>query len=232
MLIIARHGVSDTSKYHNLPGLKAAAQSGADIVTFAIRLTRDNHLVLARYAHLQNDRRQPHFRKLSLKELRRHTAGSRQPIVTLDEALKAILGTIYIQIEIAERAAVLPLLAQIQPFLRRTSDWEMVLFSSESPRVLSELRKNAPHANLALIHRHNPLSFLAWHPSLQLSAIGLHRLYVNSVVIEAAHKLDLLVYAYTVDRVAAAKKLEVAGVDAIMTDNPEKFLKFSKTNSK
>ena len=223
MLIIARHGQSDDSHYHNRSGLRAALAQGVDIISLSSRLTKDNQLVLARYAHFGNDRREPLLRAMTLKELRRRTAGSKQPVTTLLEALKTIDSDCLVDIEINERAAVEPLLTLLHPWLRKKSDWSAFIFSSRSPFVLSLLRKHAPKALLALVHRRNPLTFLAWQPLLQLSAVGFHRLHVNSVVIDAAHTLDLLTYAYTIDRPKAAKKLAALGIDAIVTDNPEKF---------
>ena len=223
MLIIARHARSDTSQYHNLSGLNAVVSSGADMLSISVRLTADNHLVLARHAHLHNNKHLPRIRSLTLKQLRRSTAGSKQPIATLEEALKRIFGTIMLEIVIEERGAAKPLLALLAPYIKKKADRDSLLVSSSNLFALRQLRKHHPTLHLGMIHRIYALTFLGWHPLLRLSAVGFHRLHINSFVIEAAHKLDLLTYAYTVNRKQAIPKLERLGVDGVITDTPEKF---------
>lgn len=224
MIIIARQGQSEQSPYHGLRGLSRAVQSGADSIELSIRATSDKRLVLAWSTRLADDKTEPRIKDSSLKELRRRTAGSKQPITVLDDALKAVFGTIMLAITIHESAAVEPLLDALAPFTKRQRAWGAVLFCSSNPLVLRKLRRRAPKAQLALIHgRHTPLVFLAW-PTLGLSAVMLHRLSVNSLVIEAAHALDYLVCVYTVDRPKTMSRLEAMGVDAIATNHPDKFV--------
>lgn len=223
MLIIARHARSDSSRYHNLSGLSAAVSAGADMLSISARLTADNVLVLARHAHLKNDKKEPRIRSLTLKELRKRTAGTHQPIATLEEALKKVLGVVMVEIVIEERGAVRPLLALLEKYLTRKQSRDGILISSSNILALRALRRQNKELHLGMIHRMYALTFLTWQPILRLSVVGFHRLHVNQFVIEAAHKLDLLTYACTVNRKEAAKQLELLGLDAIVTDTPERF---------
>ncbi len=223
MLIIAKPDRSDVSDFHSLVGLRRALGSGAEIVGFSLRLTRDNALVLESHSHLSNQHGGPVIRRSTLKELRRHTAGSEQSIVTLKQALDILFKIVVIEVEIHERASVEPLLDTLSGYVKRKADWSNILLSSKNPFVLAKIRRRAPHAQLGLIHGRNPLSFLAWQPRLQLSAVGFHRLHIHTIAVDAAHELGILTYAYSVDRKDALKKLERLGVDAIATAHPERF---------
>ena len=225
MLIIAKQNQSSKSPYHGISGMKKAIRSGADIVHLTARLTKDNQLVLADTPHLNNDKAEPRIRELSLKELQRRTGGGERPIATLTDVLERLYGQVMISIELHERTAVEPLLSSLEPFVKQKSGWDNALLASSNPLILRKLRRRIENAQLALIHsRHTPLAFIAWHPVLRLSAIMAHRLSISPLVIEAAHKLDLLVCAYTVNRLKAVNHLEELGVDAVVTDRPESLI--------
>lgn len=224
MLVIAQHTYTDNSPSHTVGGVKEAALQGADIVSFSVRLTRDNHLVLEKHARLDNDKRKPRLRSLTLRELRRHYAGSRQPIQTFEEVLKSLAGMIFLEIRFQERTAIKPLLAALKPYLKRKSDWKNFLFTSDSPFVLAQFRLFAPQAQLCLRHYRYPLTFITWQPVLRLSAVGLHRLHVSSIAAQAAHQLDIFTYVYTVNRKAALKKLEALEIDAVASDMPAQLI--------
>ena len=193
------------------------------MLSLSARLTADNRLVLARHRHLYNNKKQPRIRSLTLKELRRRTAGSKQPITTLSDALRKVSGSVMLEIIVEERAAALPLLDLLSKHFPKRRDLETVLVSSSNLLALRALRKRSATLQLGMIHRLYALTFLTWHPLLNLSAVGFHRLHVNAFLIDAAHELDLLTYAYTVNRKQARAPLEALGVDAIVTDTPEKF---------
>lgn len=205
--------------------MKKAIRSGADIVHLTVRLTKDDKLVLADTPHLDNNKTEPRIRELSLKELQKRTGGGERPITTLNDALERLYGQVMLSIELHERTAVEPLLSSLEPFVKGRAGWGNVLLASSNPLILRKLRRQVEQAQLALIHsRHTPLAFVAWQPVLRLSAIMVHRLSISQLVVEAAHKLDLLVCVYTVNRHKAVERLENLGVDAVITDRPETLI--------
>lgn len=224
MLIIARHTHTDSSKYHNVSGFGAAFELGVDLFSMHVRATKDNRLVLARHPHLGRDRSQPRLRSLTLKELQRRTAGSKRPVVTLQHILKNVFGSLLIEIVVEEQAAVAPLLEELHPYIKRKAGRDSVIVTSSNPFVLLRLRRSNPRLNLGMLHKGYPFTFLTWEPFLRLSVVGFHRLHLNTVAVEAAHKLKLFTYAYTVNRKKALQKLETFDIDAIATDTPERFV--------
>lgn len=225
MLIIGHSGSAGTKPQNSLAGLREALRVGADMVEFDVRITKDKRVVLAHDSHMINTHRKLDFiRRHTLSELKKRTAGSEYPVVTIEQVLKECYGKILLNIELKERGAVAPLLEALAPYLKEDEDWDNILFSAFNPLILRSLRKRSPLASLSMLHYRNPLNFMAWHRILGLSAVGFHRLYTTSLSLEVAKRLELFTYAYTVNRADAAEKLIAKGVDGIVTDYPGKFV--------
>lgn len=224
MLTIARYNNSEESTHHGLHGLARSLQAGADIALLGLRVTKDSVLVVANDPQIVSAPVSIRIRQATLKELRRRTSGTKQPLVTLADALSKLFGSVMIALEIREHSAIEPLFEALKSYTKRTSGWNNFIICSPNPFILRKIRQRAPHAQIGLFHgRHTPLLFVAWQPSLRLSLIMVHRLSVNTMVVEAAHRLDLLVCSYMVDRPKTMTRLESMGVDAIITNHPEKF---------
>lgn len=233
MLIIGHRGSQGTAHENTVGSLRDAMAADADMIEFDIRLTRDHVPVLAHNLHLYGTQRRELvlLRRYTLAELQKRTAGSDHPITALDVALKECFGKIYLNIELKEISAVKPTLEVIERHITKPSDWDNILFSSFKPLALRAIRKQVPHASIAMLHHRNPLGFLGWHRLLNFSAVGFHRLYVNTIAIEAAKRLGIFTYAYTVNRKAAALKLADLGIDGIVTDYPEQMRQDLKLKS-
>lgn len=227
MLIIGHRGSQGTAHENTVASLRDAMAADADMIEFDIRLTRDKIPVLAHNLHLYGTQKRElvFLRRYTLSELQKRTAGSEHPITTLDVALKECLGKIYLNIELKEASAVGPTLDVIKRHVTKKSDWDSILFSSFKPLALRAIRRQIPDASLAMLHHRNPLGFLGWHRLLHFSAVGFHRLHINTIAIEAAKRLGIFTYAYTVNRKTAALKLADQGIDGIVTDYPKQMRK-------
>ncbi len=196
------------------------------MVEFDVRLTSDGHPVLHHdFILLRTHHSSDVIEHLTLDELRKRTSGTNHPIVTLEEALKTCYGYILINIELKRKRAVGPTLAAIQGVCGPHPDWESIVFSSFYGYTLRAVRKLNSHAQLAMLHRTNPLAFMAWHRTLHLSAVGFYRLHYTTFALEVARQLGLFTYAYTVDRPEAMLKLEQNGFDGIVTNFPRLMVK-------
>jgi glycerophosphoryl diester phosphodiesterase len=225
MLIIGHRGARGEKPENTIAALRAGMDSGADMLEFDIRLTKDKVPVLAHDFHMiRIHKKVDYISRQTLSELQKRTAGSEYPTVTLEAALKETFGRILLNIEIKGYRAVDPILEALKPYLKKKDDWELVLFSSFNPLLLRKIRQKAPHASLSLLHHINPLDFMAWQIPLRLSAVGFHRLHISRFSLAVAKKLGLFTYVYTVNRPEAAQLLAERGVDGIVTDYPTKFV--------
>jgi glycerophosphoryl diester phosphodiesterase len=225
MLVIGHRGSAGTKPENSIAGLREAIAVGADMIEVDVRITKDKRVVLAHDWHMFRQHRKIDFiRRHTLRELKKRTAGSEYPVVPIEQVLKECAGNILLNIELKERGVIGPLLSALEPYLKEEDDWDNVLFSAFNPLILRALRKRAPYAALSLLHYRNPLNFMAWHRILNLSAVGFHRLYISSLSLEVAKRLELFTYAYTINRADAAEKLIAKGIDGIVTDYPGKFV--------
>lgn len=219
MLIIGHRGSRGTHPENSITGLREAIRAGADMVEFDVRLTSDGELVLYHDFHLYRTHRTPRIiRRMTLRELQRQTAGSEHPVVTLTQALKTCDGRIMINIEIKDRGAgkkVIELIKHSFPHLMKE-----IMISSFSTRELRSIRRISKRASLGLLLNLNPYAFLVYERQLHLSAVGFHRLHAPELAIETARRMDILTYAYTVNRPDAIAKLAEKDIDAIVTDYP------------
>ncbi|HEX6258031.1 MAG TPA: glycerophosphodiester phosphodiesterase family protein [Candidatus Saccharimonadales bacterium] len=225
MIIISHRGAAGLKPENTIAAIRAGYQAGADMIEFDIRVTKDNVPILSHDFHtFRTHKKMSLVRRLTLSELRRQHAGSDRPVVTLDEALKETFGTVMLNIEIKHTSAVGPTLTLIQQkYIKKPSDWDAIMFSSFSVRILQKIRKLVPKAQLAMLHSVNSLSFVAYERQLRLAAVGFHRLRVTNLAIEVAKRLGLFIYVYTVNRPEAVKGLAQKGIDGIVTDFPNKF---------
>ncbi len=223
MLVIGHRGAAGEKPENSLAAIKAGMRSGADILEFDIRLTKDDQLVLLHDDNLKRTHDiDARIADHTLKQIQRLTAGTAAPICTLREVFETALGRIMLNIELKDKATGIHVLELLrEPEFKGNED--MVFLSSFSARELSRVRALSKKIKLAMLMRLNPFAFLAWERKLHLSAVGFHRLHLNPLSIQAAHQLDMFVYVYTVNRPAARKNLERQGVDGIVTDYPSKF---------
>lgn len=224
MLIIGHRGAAGLAPENTLEALAAGIKSGADILEFDIRLTKDGVPVLVHDFHtLRTERRASIIGRSTLAQLRQRTKNS--PIVTLEEALDVYFGVVMLNIEFKSFRVTRVAMELIKSkYIKKPSDWDKLLLSSFQGRALKVARRIAPEANLAILQGQNPFIFVAYARSLDLVAVGFHRLYVNPLALEIAKKAGLFTYAYTVDRPRAAYLLSQQGVDAVVTDHPDRII--------
>jgi len=224
MLVIGHRGAAGIAPENTLESLQAGIDSGADMLEFDVRITSDAVPILYHDAHLSRSRRRSvQISRLSLAQVRQKTR--KHPVITLEEALDLTFGKIMLNIEIKSRSAVEPVMRLIESkYIKQPEDWNNILFSSFQVSALRAIRQTSRLTNLSLLHSQNPFIFVAYARSLELSAVGFHRLYVNPLALAIAKKSGLFTYAYTVDRPQAAILLAEAGLDGVVSDHPDRIL--------
>ena len=214
MLVIGHRGAAGIAPENTLKALKAGHDAGADILEFDVRLTSDAIPVLSHDARLHGVR----VSRTTLADLRTHGT-----VTTLQEVLDTFWGKVLLNIELKPLADVTIIYDLIKKYTNSNEDWNNVVVSSFHVRQLHALRKRSPQIHLALLHSINPFSFVTYGRQLQLSAVGWHRLHVNTLAIEIAKRAELFTYVYTVNRPQAAARLEQRGIDGIVTDYPNRL---------
>jgi len=232
MLVIGHRGAAGLARENSLEALRAGLESGADMLEFDVRLTKDKVPVVVHDFHTMRTHRQMAIiSQLTLTELQVQTKD--QPIITLQDVLDEFFGSIILNIELKGRGtgSIVTGLLETQ-YIKSKEGWDAVLLSSFKGGELAAARRKSNRVNLALLHSINPFAFVTYHRKLQLTAVGFHRLYINPLALEVAKKAGLFTYVYTVNRPETALMLAQKGIDGIVTDNPAIILKNLTKNAK
>jgi glycerophosphoryl diester phosphodiesterase len=223
MLIIGHRGAAGTHLENTRASLQAGIEADADILEFDVRLTKDKVPVLAHDPNLWRTHRIPYFiNRITYGEIKKRTARSKHPVLSLEDALKEFSGKIMLNLHVKRGAAKI-MMPILEGYIKKPKDWDLFLLSSFFVRDLAYIRKRAPKAHLALLHLSNPLTFLRADRQLHLAAVGFHRLHINNFIVTIAKRMGLLVFTFTVNRPEAAERLEAQGVDAVVTDHPHQL---------
>lgn len=223
MLVIGHCSPIGTTPTALTESIDAAIESGADMISLDVRLTRDGHLVVlgdTQYVRV-HEHNEP-VTQLTRTELQKRMAP--QVLITLKQVLDHYFGTVLFTIELKSRGSGEALMALLEKhYIKKTSDWDTILISSSHATELLRIRRLAPHANLALLHDNNPFVFVAYHRFVKFTAVGFHRLHLNPLATEIAKRANIFTFVYTVDRPRAAALLEDKGIDGIVTNFPERM---------
>ena len=102
-----------------------------------------------------------------------------------------------------------------------------IIFMSFDPNILNELFKIIPNQKFIYLD-YNPLntlekclSFLDFKPF----ALGLYYPIINEETIQNAHKKEIGIYAWTVNEQNIGNNLKKMGLDGLITDYPNLFIK-------
>lgn len=217
MLVIGHRGAASLAAENTIESLWAGFHAGADILEFDVRLTADSVPILSHDLRLYGKR----IRSTPLSELQQFGK-----VTTLEEVLDTFFGKILLNLEYKPLNDVDIVYDFIKTrYIKETGDWSNILFSSFHINVLRQLRRLNTSTNLALLHSVNPFAFVTYQRRLRFAAVGWHRLHINKLAIEIAHKSDIFSYVYTVNRPEAAKILEQKGIDGVVTDCPDRIMK-------
>ncbi len=216
MLVIGHRGALGLAPENTLESLRAGLQAGADILEFDVRLTSDKVPVLSHDARLHGKT----IRRTALADLKE--SGN---VTLLKEVLDEFFGFIVLNLEYKPSGDIKVVYDLVKTHIKSDEDWDSILFSSFHVRTLLQLRSISKNAKLGLLHTINPFAFVTYDRRLKLSAVGWHRLHVNSLAIAIARKAIIFTYVYTVNRPQSAILLERKNIDAIVTDYPDKMVR-------
>lgn len=224
MLIIGHRGAAGLAPENSLVAFKTGVAVGADMLEFDVQVTRDKELLVVHDSTLLRTHKKPRIVRWSTHESIKEATAKGHKIATLEEVLDLFFGKALLNLELKSRGASKHVVELLKTkYIKQPDDWHNILISSFKPGELKTFRKLAPDAELALLHYRNPYIFMLHNRQLNLTAVGFHRLYINSLALEVAKHLGLFTYTYTVNRPEAARKLRERGVEGIVTDNPKEM---------
>lgn len=224
LFLYAHRGASATAPENTLAAFRYALEAGADGIELDVHLAADGVPVVIHDETLErttdgSGKVAAHPAAL-LQTLDAgswfspHFAG--EPLPTLAEALRLLAGRLRVNLEVKEPRAGLAVIELLRDFPAAE-----VVVSSFDHALLAELRRRAPDLRLAVLQAEGD-----WHralaraAALRACAFHPHVDLVSRPLLAACHRLQLQVYAWTVDAPGLARALVRGGVTGVFTNDP------------
>lgn len=226
--LIGHRGHGQGPSENTLASIAAAADAGADGVEIDVRSTNDGAVVVLHdptLGRLSQGRDPRVVAALSLEELKRAALSAGEELATLDEVLeltaeRALGLNVELKRDLPDRRGLVERVARV---LAARREPDRLWVSSFDPVMLAHVaRVTAPLPRALLVHprgwrRH--LAALA--RPIGMNAIHPHHSLVDERRVARWHRRGLLVFVWTVNDKAVARRLLDAGVDGIITDDPK-----------
>jgi glycerophosphoryl diester phosphodiesterase len=236
VLIIAHRGASGHAPENTLAAFRKAVALGVSFIETDLHLSRDAHFVALHddtVDRTTNGKGSVH--ELTLAELRRLDAGTwfgseftGERIPTLEEILEfAKKNDVVFYLEIKPYASWGGEHALIGA-LRESGEIARTVVISFDPSILTAVRKIEPMLMTGLLYD-GQLD----HPLDKAVEIGARQIAVRGDLVtpsllSEARKKDLQIVCWTVNHSAHMRLLMLAGVDGIMSDDPERLVAAAK----
>ncbi len=217
--IVAHRGASQAEKENTIAAFERAVAMGADMVELDVRRTRDAHMVVHHDPRIQG------FGVINECLL----ADLPDYVPTLGEALDSCQG-IDVNVEIkSDRAEpdydpTHSLTHEVVAFLMSRTDVDRMLVSSFDADVLRLVRAQAPRIATGFLYTVSPTPgrIIARCVAEGHSAIHPYAKSLTKGVVNKAHAAGLRVNTWTVDDAERIRELARWGVDAIITNTPDR----------
>lgn len=236
--IWAHRGASAYAPENTLPAFEMAEQMGADGVELDVQLTADGEVVVIHDETLDRTTNGTGaIAQLTLAEIRRFEAANGMPeyagttVPTLDEVFEALApGRMTINVELKN-------LFEFYPGIERAV-LDLIAAHDLSDRVLISSFNHYSLKTVQQIDRELPLAllfsdgiYLPWEYAVEFGAKAIHPHYGFLRIpglVEYAHAAGVAVNIWTVNEVADLGRVIGAGVDAVITNFPDRALSVRK----
>lgn len=239
LMVVAHRGSSGSAPENTMAAFQHAIDAGVDMIELDIRMTKDYHLVVI---HDRDVRRTTNgtglVRNMTLQELKSLDAGSwfsprfrGEKTPTLHEVMEMLPTRVGLNIEVKTDG---------DPRKKRVLEESLVLILRERKMEGRVLVSSFDHGHLRRLHRLNPdlhlgtlyfpLRDLARKPSSIAQRVGAKvficsRTQIRKRMVDDAHRHDIFVGVYGVGTLEQLVHVRRFGVDAVVTDFPERIVK-------
>jgi len=236
-LNVAHQGASGVAPSNTLAAFRRAAEMGADGVELDVHLSADGALVVIHDVTVQRTTDGAgQVTDLSLAALKELDAGSwfdpafaGERIPTLEEVFETVGRRLLVNVELKPPSGEdRGLEAAVTGLVERHGLANRVLISSFDPVVLRRVRRLASHLPLGFLYSPMPGGWLtrarAWPMrDLRPEAVHPYWVLVRPSTVRRAHTRGRRVVVWTVDRPEVMHRLAGWGVDAIITNRPDRL---------
>jgi glycerophosphoryl diester phosphodiesterase len=235
--VIAHRGFSARYPENTMAAFRAAWEAGADGLELDVQRTKDGHLVILHDEKVDRTTNGTGWVKdFTLEELLKLDAGTwkdvsfkGERIPTLEQLLEEVAHIVsprplLLNIELKTAQVPYPgLEEQVIAAIRKFGLTDRVLISSFNHYSLRTVTRLAPEIPIGLLYMEGLVE--PWHYAKRMKALALHPYYPNIIpeLVEGCRKEGVRLHPYTVDREMDMRRIVKAGVDAIITNHPDRL---------
>ncbi|MEM0226418.1 MAG: glycerophosphodiester phosphodiesterase family protein [Thermofilaceae archaeon] len=215
--VVAHRGASGYEPENTLRAVRRAIEIGVDAVEVDVRVSKEGVPVVIHDDSLDRTTNgRGRVRDMTVAELRRLDAGKGERIPLLEEVLDEVKERVALFLELKE-------IESAEPALHLVLDRGMlnqVLFISFDAQTLSTVKRAEPRAHIGLIYA-KPGDGIVEAKRLGCEFVLPHFRLATEKAVAFAHRMKLMVVAWTVDDPALAAELKGRGVDGVASNYPD-----------
>jgi glycerophosphoryl diester phosphodiesterase len=223
--IFAHRGASGTEPENTLRSFRRALELGAEWVELDVHRA-DESLIVFHDDHL--DRRTDGTGLVadrSLSYIRSLDAGDGEKIPLLGEVMELLAGRAGVNVELKGKRTAAPAALQLTDAIcDRGWNPGRILVSSFDHSELADFKARCPGIAIGALFHDMPDDLAPVKNVMGCYSLHLGRNLVTAPIVEEAHRLDLKVFVYTVNRVEDCERVKEMGADGIFTDYLERFI--------
>ena len=224
-LVVGHRGARGHVAENTVASVKKAMELGVDGIEIDVFLCASGELVVFHDKTLDKlTDAKGYIESLTLDSIQKITVLGREPIPTLSEVLDVINGAVVLNIELKGTQTAEPTAALLKDYFNQgklapkdvfisSFDWnELKLFYAATREV-----------KIAVLTEDDPLDAIPIAKELDAFAINPDFRSLTEKNVKKIHQEDLAIYPWTVNDAEDIQRMKTLGVDAIITDYPERI---------
>ncbi len=230
MQIIGHRGEPGDFPENSFLSFRSAMEHGADGLEYDVRLSADGIPVIIHDETLERTTNgSGRVDAMVFDDLQKLDAGRGEKIPSLEQVLQEFAGKGTHFIELKEAAAAETSAKIIDKILNSgRAQTEQLVVISFLAEALEIVKKTVPRLHVGVLLEKPDAEIFTTTKKLGAKWLLPTWQLVNKDIVEKMAAARLKIGCWTVNGVAEAKKLQEAGVEAIMTDYPAKIIKWMK----
>lgn len=216
LTIIGHRGARGLAPENTIKGIKKALEYQVDQIELDVRVSADDVAVLHHDRYVKNPAGQRRLiSNTSFSELKQF----KPDLTTLAEALEVIEGAKPLYLDVKPGVDTQPIVPILKDYKHP------LLVASFSKKVLTEIHAALPELELAVADAWSGVRATRRARSLGARTITMNHLWLWPGFVRSIKRSDYRLYAFTVNDIGRARRLQRWGIDAIFTDRPDLFKK-------
>lgn len=221
MEIIGHRGARGLKTENTLKSFQLAISLGVDAIECDVRITKDNIPIMNHDKNIINSLGKKYY----IRQFKYNFLKQQKPdLITLQEAIVYINQRLPLHIEIKPQQPTNSIVDLLNKFL--DSGWQLnnLIISSFDLKVLLTVHNSIPPLQLVILQKYNFIQAIKKANKLGSKNICLNQKYLNRNIVKFITNRGFHVSSYTINNTKKAERLKHAGLTAIITDFPDRFI--------